>query len=569
MWEDSRAEILEGWASFSCQKKSEGVDIILWIMHKLNNSVIISSFKDRDMREQHFTESLKKLFKDKNPPFLFVGSGFSIRYLNFQNFDELLKSLCSPHLKDFTYYKMKADGILPYAAQLMAIDFGEAVYSSPLLKEFKEEHKNFFIKKDSAFKYFVADYVKSKTSMINDAVRIDEINKLRESKIDAIITTNYDNFLESIFPDYRVFTGQSDLISSNPQMIGEIYKIHGCVSKPASIVITKDDYDVFAEQNKYLAAKLVTAFMERPIVFIGYSLNDAHIQNIIFDVACCLGEHIEKIKENIIFIVRANGEENVIEGSTLAIGKLSIPYTKIRTDNFGTVYDAMTKNQRKISAHLLRFFREQLYNIAITNEPTVKIQALLDDETELKDDVEFVVGYGLISNGSTTERMIQKVDILKYVVDEYKIDFLENTLRDYLPLYLSRSKFIPIYKFFKDSSINSEVELEKFGCQIEKYRKALSVSFEDYQPSSRDFYKKSFSRLKIKTFSDILENEKELSKILNYATLLPKETIVSEQSEIKKFLINLLDDYENKPSDIKSYFHKFICYYDRVLYGWN
>ena len=82
------------------------------------------------------------------------------------------------------------------------------------------------------------------------------------------------------------------------QGIAEIYKIHGSVQNPESIVINKADYQKFYDKGKYLAAKLMTIFMEYPIIFIGYS-----IQAILSDVVECLPlDKIETLQKRFIFV---------------------------------------------------------------------------------------------------------------------------------------------------------------------------------------------------------------------------------------------------------------------------
>src|SRR5690606_6641190 len=109
-----------------------------------------------------------------------------------------------------------------------------------------------------------------------------------------------------LFPDYKVYVGQEALLVSQPSNIGEIFKIHGCCSKPNSLVITKADYDGFSTKRAYLAAKLLTIFVEHPIVFIGYSLQDKNIQGILSSMVVALGDRaVERLHENLIFIQRA------------------------------------------------------------------------------------------------------------------------------------------------------------------------------------------------------------------------------------------------------------------------
>ncbi|MGV7473644.1 SIR2 family protein, partial [Mycobacterium kansasii] len=89
------------------------------------------------------------------------------------------------------------------------------------------------IRPDSALKIYVAEVLKDigLKSSIPRALR-SEVDALRNAKVDAIITTNYDPFLETVFPDYRVFVGQDELVFSDPTGIAEIYKIHGSLDDP-------------------------------------------------------------------------------------------------------------------------------------------------------------------------------------------------------------------------------------------------------------------------------------------------------------------------------------------------
>ena len=93
------------------------------------------------------------------------------------------------------------------------------------------------------------------------------------------------------------------------QGIAEIYKIHGSVQNPESIVINKADYQKFYDKGKYLAAKLMTIFMEYPIIFIGYSISDSDIQAILSDAGTIrkyelsiLNPKIETLQKRFIFV---------------------------------------------------------------------------------------------------------------------------------------------------------------------------------------------------------------------------------------------------------------------------
>ena len=67
----------------------------------------------------------------------------------------------------------------------------------------------------------------------NELLLQEEIELLKMIHPHSVITTNYDQFLEKVFPDYEVVVGQK-ILRSNNASIGEIFKIHGCSSLPKS-----------------------------------------------------------------------------------------------------------------------------------------------------------------------------------------------------------------------------------------------------------------------------------------------------------------------------------------------
>ncbi|MGE8335572.1 hypothetical protein, partial [Pseudomonas laurylsulfatiphila] len=61
-------------------------------------------------QRQHVTEDIKTCIGDMAcQPILFVGSGFTKRYLNGPNWEELLKDLAArcPEIRQFAYYKQR------------------------------------------------------------------------------------------------------------------------------------------------------------------------------------------------------------------------------------------------------------------------------------------------------------------------------------------------------------------------------------------------------------------------------------------------------------------------------
>lgn len=92
--------------------------------------------------------------------------------------------------------------------------------------------------------------------------------------------------------------------------IFEIYKIHGSCDNPASVIITQNDYSEFKHKLTYISAKMLTIFVEHPVIFLGYGIGDLNIREILKGIAEGLtSEQLDKLKNNLIFV------STVLDGS--------------------------------------------------------------------------------------------------------------------------------------------------------------------------------------------------------------------------------------------------------------
>lgn len=518
----------------------------------------------------NISEYLSRQFsKSGAAPFMFVGSGFSRRYLGLEDWSSLLRRFCG-ELKQYEYYFASANGDLPTVAQLVADDFHELWWSSHSYEASREKHRDRVKDKTSALRIEICNYINSiAATNFTDAAFPEEVAALSRLNVDGIITTNWDGFLERLYPDYRVYVGQNELLFSNPQSIGEIYKIHGSSSRPSSLVLTKSDYDDFSAKNAYLAAKLITLFVEHPIVFIGYSLTDPNITSLLSAIVKCLGdENLKKMAGNLFFIQRAHGTEPSISETVMAIDTVQLPINIIKTDDFLPVYEALYRTKRKIPTRVLRYCKEQLYKLVQSSAPETKLSVVDIDSIEQTKDIEFVVGVGvsveresMVEREKTAEIGYQGVgafDLFTDVIlDSGNFDprkILESTIPT-----LRGLKYVPVYKYLKGVGIKSGEQYGESGFSLNKY---ISTSPRRYETSN---YTKPYIRTeKEKTAKEIVEtNPPEKAAI--FLTFLPKESFDLEV--VRQFLtghINLLKD----PA-CGTYFKKLTCLYDYFAFGWN
>ena len=291
--------------------------------------------------QRNIDEIIKKF---NTNPILFMGSGITRRYLNLPNWGGLLDIFIKKLNDDeyaFSAYLNKAkqeiknDNMLyPKIAELIEKDFNEKWFKDiGLRSSLNENFSNEIRQGCSPFKVEIAQYI-NENAILNHQYddEIESLRRVSKRNIASIITTNYDTFFEDNIEEYKTFIGQDELIFSNIQGIGEIYKIHGSVTRPETIVINEDDYKKFDAKGQYLASKLLTLFMEYPIIFMGYSISDINIQKILNNIVMCMpDEKLSELKNRFIFIeYDTNISDYEITEHTIKIDNKILEMTKIK-----------------------------------------------------------------------------------------------------------------------------------------------------------------------------------------------------------------------------------------------
>lgn len=98
-----------------------------------------------------------------------------------------------------------------------------------------------------------------------------------------IITTNYDNLLESCKNSnsklYSVVANDGDLLSKSNEKY--IIKMHGDLQEPEKIVLRESDYIEYEQNRPLISTYIRSLLINHTFVFIGYSLNDYNLKLII------------------------------------------------------------------------------------------------------------------------------------------------------------------------------------------------------------------------------------------------------------------------------------------------
>lgn len=538
------------------------------------------------MKEYIKKELEQRILSFQQLPYLFVGTGFSMRYSHAPSWNRLLFNIWKilhPDRKERDFDKLKQKIERDIMAQQPDLNRDEQkYYVNPILAtEIEKEFNTHYYSEDgfdenifsdtendaiianhhNPFKYFVAKQT-SRMEIDETLPTYNEISFLtgNQNKFAGIITTNYDELLETIFKDFSVLVGQDSLLVANSLNIFEIFKIHGCCSKPDSIVITETDYNNFEKKLKYLSAKLLTIFVEHPIIFIGYGLGDVNILNLFSEIAECLTEEqLEKIKDNFIFISPAFGGEESFNKNTLTWGRHSIIVNEFILENYGEMYQAFSRIQSSMPIKLARKLQDMVCNFVCSTKVQNNILFGEINSPDI-DDEKVAIYFGKAD-------MVTQIGFSYFNIDE----ILEDVLYDNKPYLINPQLINKTFKNIRSSAGSTLLPIYKYIKALgysqndipDNYNIIDSYEDPDIQPTTSD--KKNYIK-KGRVFNCIKDIEEA------YPDHIPKQA-----ANIKKFAKCIsaeeLENYLKKYYETelyhryKSLFRKLIALYDFKKYS--
>lgn len=510
------------------------------------------------------------LNKFPSAPFLFVGSGLSRRYMGLETWQGLLERFAAATGKPYAYYVTSGDGDLPRVASVLAEAFHERWWTDDAFAGSRERYAETGLRnRESPLKVEVARHTgEALKKLPSEGPLAEELELLGEAVIDGIITTNYDGLLEHVLDDYRVYVGQDQLLFSDPQGVGEIYKIHGSHTDPDSLVLTAADFERYRDRNPYLAAKLLTVFVEHPVIFVGYSLSDPNIQQILVSVARCLTtENLSRLQDRLIF-VRWDpdvGDASFVP-SVISVEGFTIPVVTLTVADFADVFRVLGGLHRKFPARLLRQLKEHIYDLVLTNEPSARLFVQeIDAETNL-DAVDVVFGVGVQDRLSAVGYVgINRRDVLMDVIKPVSDYDAERMVAEALPALIKRhpAAQIPMYRYLRGAGLlNTDGTLIQDASVdvvvAERVRPGLSRL--QPPPAARDRCQRVLEEAG-GTLSSLVEKE-DLHDILAAAAMIPRAKVDLED------LRTFLEEHRAAvDSGAASGWARLVCVYDYYAFG--
>lgn len=506
----------------------------------------------------------------RSAPFLFVGSGMSRRYLGLETWAGLLERFSEPTGKPYAYYASSGDGQLPRVAGLLASAFHRVWWDDDEFEDARDKHQADVTTRSSPLKFAIADHVNAAVKRLPaKGVEGEELDLLRAAVIDGVITTNYDGLMEKLFADFKVFVGQSELLFSDPQGVGEIYKIHGSASDPNTLVLTDEDYEAFGDRNPYLAAKLLAIFVEHPVLFLGYSLSDSNVAELLVSVARCLTtEHLAKLQDRLIFVQwDPDVETSTLTATAISVEGFTIPVISVKVADFRDTFRALGSVDRKFPARLLRQLKEHIYDLVLTNEPTGRLYVQDIEEMDGKT-LDVVVGVGIQDHlmGEVGYLGLERKDLLLDVLEDESEYDADRMVDEVLPVVLRRPGNVPVYRYLRGADLltqagkvraRADVD-ERIQTRVDMHPDALKVS-----PSVKGRADRAVKDAGNDLSSLIAHNR--LTDALTFAAAIPTAKLNLE--ELRDFLVANKNCLTSDTTMLSTPWAKLVCYYDYLKFG--
>nr|WP_322959161.1 SIR2 family protein [Mycoplasmopsis canis]WQQ12572.1 SIR2 family protein [Mycoplasmopsis canis] len=503
-------------------------------------------------------ETLKGLLKKWNKPIiLFVGSGISKRYLKkAYTWEELLKEMCQKYLNENDYYVLKNyhdKDLVKIASSIEKMIYDKILlinnghFTKTILSDDWRKLLEYWEKvlkrgenasKDNLFKWCINKILNERNNKSRKDDVEDEVLEFKKLNIfvHSIITTNYDFLLKEIFENFSEVT--NDNILEIKKVYLNIYKIHGTISESDNekieikkdfanyntIIISESDYANF-ESNLIVKSHLLYLFSNFPIVFLGYSLKDKNILNLLEDFFKDLNNStLAKVSENFLFVEynKNKTSESILEDWSINFGNLreaKIKKIVLNNKSFKDFYIELYKNLQE-NGKLTDYYKDALDNVDS------------DVLTAKKNFLKYSQFLKLEGSGKSFKDIW---NIKKSFVKKTRLQS-----QDYFPIFIFLQNGFSRKDLIKNSTRKTEIDLVKN--QKDKIKKLLC----EHKEKKNSIISQVFKLLK----EDINEKDKIINEI---------------KESIEKFLPNDL----NNDIEIDTKCKKLFILYDFLRFGKN
>ncbi|MFS7001220.1 SIR2 family protein [Carnobacterium maltaromaticum] len=434
--------------------------------------------------------TLKDIVDNNSYPIVFIGSGISKRYIeNFPTWVELLESyweLLNEEQNFYSFLRQLKKNVSPdalesekdfisntKAASYIESKYNDLFFNKKVILD-KLTIKEAFQNDISPFKFDLSS--KFEKYKLYETSEIESYKKFL-TKARVIVTTNYDTLTENLLKENnskpKIYIGQNGFFDETLDW-SELYKIHGDISSPSSIIINENDYLEYDKNSILISAKILSNMIESPIIFLGYSLTDRNVRKLLSDFASQLPVEDVRKSANRVFIVEYEKDEQQIVERIVKDENIDFNYTLIKTDNYELIYNTLEKIDEGLLPSEVRKYQSLIKDIVVEAGHKKSLDSVLlspKDLDVLKEEIKS--GKPIVVALGDKKQVYVNPDIISYLKDYL---FEENNILPSVALrFISKENPTSRIPFWKYINISQLDKLDLHQKEKQKVKKRMQV----------------------------------------------------------------------------------------------
>ena len=517
---------------------------------------------------------LDYLVEQNEFPIIFIGSGISKRYLEeYPGWVELLEYLWSVSKSEGNFYgyltkirdEIKQAGemenyIIEYKVNTrVATELEKAIntlFADGELTIEGIDQKRVYEENLSPFKALICNRFESYGIRVGMDEEYEFFTKML-NKAQIILTTNYDSFIEDSYNNkseipIKKYIGQRGFFEQTTGY-AELYKIHGCSSSSNTIVITQKDYEKFNKDSVLISAKIISMLLNSPIIFIGYSLKDANIRNIIKDFTNSLtAQELLRLEKKLIVIEWEDGQEKIIE-SVVTDNELGCRLTTIKTNNYYEIYKKIEQINQGVAPAEIRRNQHVIKRLIVERGKEGTLETVLLSPNQLYDIEEVLKKKNIVVAIGDSTLVFVMPTLVTYTYD-YIAEKTQQNTETILRFIANQQGRIPFIKYVTSKSIEESNLNEREKKNLRNRLKKFSDLKEQISTATQYYigYTK-IDDIKLKNFKEYME----YNTIARAIDKIPLD-------DVKKYIIEKLDVIKTNNGTISSELRRLTLIYDLI-----
>ena len=185
------------------------------------------------------------------------------------------------------------------------------------------------------------------------------------------VTTNYDRLFETAWSTAgrRAAVLPNEAARPNDRWL---LKLHGCVTKPDKIILTRADYLDMPRQYGALMGLVQGLLMMRHMMFVGYSMRDEDFHELIYEVRHALGEESKVTRIGTVLTLETDPLTNELWTEDLHIVPMTSGESKMTLEGRSRQLEMFLDLVGYLATTSAAFFLDKTYNAVSEDEKDLR-----------------------------------------------------------------------------------------------------------------------------------------------------------------------------------------------------